>query len=129
MGTTLRMLYVGRGNRLYASKVQVAKGETVSLSSIHAMNQNIFLVVDTTVPIPRIPKKQFENESPQPISNNHANQNRIRDTGTESAPRAEEPKGKATMVPAPPDTNDVKSYCLHLNSFQRSSVIEIGIEF
>ncbi|CAG0889810.1 unnamed protein product [Darwinula stevensoni] len=108
MDTTLRMLYMGRGNRLYASPVQVAKGETVSLSSIHAMNQNIFLVVDTTVPIPRIPRKQLENGSPPRPTNNRANQNRIRDTGIEIAPRAEEPK--STKGPVPPDMDDVPDW-------------------
>ncbi|CAG0922939.1 unnamed protein product, partial [Notodromas monacha] len=40
---------------LYASPAQVQKGETVNLAGIHCQNQNIFLVVDTTVPIPRVP--------------------------------------------------------------------------
>ncbi|XP_066971422.1 serine/threonine-protein kinase Nek8-like isoform X3 [Macrobrachium rosenbergii] len=39
---------------LYASPAQIAKGETVNLASLHCQNQSIFLVVDTTVPIPRV---------------------------------------------------------------------------
>ncbi|XP_045610447.2 serine/threonine-protein kinase Nek8 isoform X2 [Procambarus clarkii] len=38
---------------LYASQAQIAKGETVNLASLHCQNQSIFLVVDTTVPLPR----------------------------------------------------------------------------
>ncbi|XP_063884250.1 serine/threonine-protein kinase Nek8-like isoform X1 [Scylla paramamosain] len=39
---------------LYASHAQISKGETLSLSSIHCQNQSIFLVVDTTVPLPEL---------------------------------------------------------------------------
>ncbi|XP_042232485.1 serine/threonine-protein kinase Nek8-like isoform X2 [Homarus americanus] len=38
---------------LYASQTQIAKGETVNLAGLHCQNQSIFLVVDTTVPLPR----------------------------------------------------------------------------
>ncbi|XP_037787785.1 serine/threonine-protein kinase Nek9-like [Penaeus monodon] len=38
---------------LYASPAQIAKGEIVNLASLHCQNQSIFLVVDTTVPLPR----------------------------------------------------------------------------
>ena len=38
---------------LYASQKQVEKGETVTLGSIQAQNQNIFLVVETTCPLAR----------------------------------------------------------------------------
>ena len=39
---------------LYASQAQIAKGETLSLGSLHAQSQNVFVVVDTTCPLPRL---------------------------------------------------------------------------
>ncbi|CAG0891893.1 unnamed protein product [Cyprideis torosa] len=39
---------------LYASPAQIQKGEIVNLASVHSQNQNIFLVVDTTVPLPKL---------------------------------------------------------------------------
>ncbi len=38
---------------LFASQKQQEKGEIVMLRDIHCQNQNIFLVVDTTCPLPR----------------------------------------------------------------------------
>ncbi|KAK4312033.1 hypothetical protein Pmani_016499 [Petrolisthes manimaculis] len=38
---------------LYASPSQIAKGETVNLASLHCQNQSVFVVIDTTVPLPR----------------------------------------------------------------------------
>ncbi|KAK7065524.1 hypothetical protein SK128_006706 [Halocaridina rubra] len=45
---------------LYASPAQISKGETVNLASLHCQNQSIFLVVDTTVPIPRVGRNPAE---------------------------------------------------------------------
>ncbi|CAL4067725.1 unnamed protein product, partial [Meganyctiphanes norvegica] len=47
---------------LYASPSQIAKGETVSLSTLHCQNQSIFLVVETTVPLPRPDKNTKSKE-------------------------------------------------------------------
>ncbi|XP_018009884.1 serine/threonine-protein kinase Nek8-like [Hyalella azteca] len=38
---------------LYASPAQVAKGETVNLASLNCQNQSVFVVVDTTAPLPK----------------------------------------------------------------------------
>lgn len=39
---------------LYASTTQIKNGATLSLGSLHAQSQNVFLVVDTTCPLPRV---------------------------------------------------------------------------
>ena len=46
---------------MYASAAQIAKQETVHLASLHCENQNILLVVDTTVPIPQVPNTATPN--------------------------------------------------------------------
>ncbi|XP_043239693.1 serine/threonine-protein kinase Nek8-like [Amphibalanus amphitrite] len=49
---------------LYASQAQIAKGETLSLGSLHAQSQNVFVVVDTTCPLPRLPAPAGGSGSP-----------------------------------------------------------------
>ncbi|XP_037090867.1 serine/threonine-protein kinase Nek8-like [Pollicipes pollicipes] len=56
---------------LYASQAQISKGETLSLGSLHAQSQNVFLVVDTTCPLPRVnmpPSQGSAESSPQRAS-------------------------------------------------------------
>ncbi|XP_023340046.1 serine/threonine-protein kinase Nek8 [Eurytemora carolleeae] len=47
----------------YASDTQLERGHTITLTSLHCQNQNIFLVVTTTCPLPRTIMQQIQEVS------------------------------------------------------------------
>uniref|UniRef100_T1J9T1 non-specific serine/threonine protein kinase n=1 Tax=Strigamia maritima TaxID=126957 RepID=T1J9T1_STRMM len=53
---------------LYASPAQINKGETVNLSSIRCQGQNIYLIIDTTAPLPNHAQRVVSNDRGKEVS-------------------------------------------------------------
>ncbi|XP_076372611.1 serine/threonine-protein kinase Nek8-like isoform X2 [Tachypleus tridentatus] len=56
---------------LYASEAQVARGEIISLSDLYCSGTQLFLAVDTTVPLPRANKKRGKGKKGQENGTNY----------------------------------------------------------
>ncbi|XP_022250142.1 serine/threonine-protein kinase Nek8-like [Limulus polyphemus] len=56
---------------LYASEAQVARGEIISLSDLYCSGTQLFLAVDTTVPLPRGNKKRGKGKKGQESETNY----------------------------------------------------------
>lgn len=71
---------------LYASPQQIAKNETVSLAGIHALQNSILVLVDTTVPL--LKRSQSENTGTKEIIVNDSDSEDMDSLGPVSIPRS-----------------------------------------